>query len=101
MENVHSFVAANGCAVIKVVPPSGVTGYADAAVPRDALLGLHKKLMASLKRPLAERRRKERQEQRRRVERVMRKRRRQAQIRLSCLHARHARFLLVHRAPVH
>ncbi|WP_321927199.1 hypothetical protein [Burkholderia sp. BCC1998] len=93
MENVHSFVAANGCPVIKVVRPSGVTGYVAAAVPRDALLGLHKKLMASLKRPLAERRGNERQEQRRRLERVMRKRR-QAQIRASCLHAR---FLLVRR----
>ncbi|WP_321812825.1 hypothetical protein [Burkholderia sp. BCC1985] len=96
MKNVRCFVAANGCQVIKVVTPGGVTGYIDASIPLDALLGLRKKLVVSLKRPLAERRGNQRQEQCRRLERVVRKRHQLAQIRPSCLHAR---FLLVRRPP--
>jgi hypothetical protein len=64
MENTR-FIAANGREVIKIVTDAGATGYIDASVPLNAIVALHRRLGAYLRRPLAHSRRILRQSRRR------------------------------------
>jgi hypothetical protein len=83
------FTAANGCEVIKVVTDSGVTGYIDASIPREAIEAWLRRLSADQRRPLSRWRRILRQE-RRRTFRPVRKRtrRRRHRARIVCRHLR-------------
>lgn len=52
------FTAPNGEEVVKVVTPSGVTGYIAASVPAEALIGMRDKMIAKLGMTLPEFRKK-------------------------------------------
>lgn len=88
------FIVANGREVIKVVTDSGVTGYIDASISREAIQAWHRRLGADLRRPIARSRRVLRQNQRREF-RPVRKRTRRRRPRRSVWLLKRGRPLIV------